>query len=66
MTIHVDEKTQDLCECCNKVRDRVPVLDNVAKTYGGFLCLECLVGYLFDRLEDVDNRLRQVEVKFGR
>jgi hypothetical protein len=65
VTIHVDEKKQDLCECCHQVRDRVPVLDTAAKLYGGFLCFECLVGYLHDRLEDVDKRLRLMEQRFA-
>lgn len=42
---------QDLCEGCGKYADRTPQLDRAAKEYGGFLCLECLVGYLFERVE---------------
>ncbi len=42
---------QDLCECCGKVADRTEQLSKAAKLYGGFLCAECLLGYLFERLE---------------
>jgi hypothetical protein len=60
----MDETKQDLCECCHRIRDRVQVLDTAAKLYGGFLCFECLVGYLHDKVEDMDTRLRAVEQRF--